>query len=113
MTESAPLHTVRQDLLTRRRSLAVKLAELMAPPDDSVGVGFGKRIGDGTTEAVDRISSTLTARSINDSIKEIDAVIDSIDAGTYGLCEVCGDTIPAERLAARPSSLRCVGCASG
>jgi len=83
----------------------------MAPPEGGVGVGFGKRIGDGTTEAVERISSTLTARSIDQSIRDIDAVIQRIDGGAYGVCEACGKDIPAARMEARPASVRCVDCA--
>lgn len=103
---------IRKNLLKRRASLAAKLDELMEPPVGGVGVGFGKRVGDGTTEAVERISSTLTARSINQSIVEIDAVLERIDSGAYGTCDACGTAIPPERLEARPSSVMCVGCAA-
>lgn len=75
-------------------------------------MSFGKRVGDGTTEAVERISSTATARSIAASISDIDAALASIEAGTYGVCEVCGRAIPAARLEARPATTRCVDCAS-
>jgi DnaK suppressor protein len=39
------------------------------------------------------------------------AALDALDrwaAGNYGVCEVCGRPIPAERLAVRPSTTRCV-----
>ena len=102
----------RAELVKRRASLEEKLAELTAPPEAGVGVGFGKRVGDGTTEAVERISLTLTARSIHASINKIDAVIAKIDEGTYGVCEVCGMSIPKARMDARPASTRCVDCAA-
>ena len=35
-----------------------------------------------------------------------------IDAGTYELCESCGDPIGEGRLAALPTASRCVSCAS-
>ncbi|MPZ88280.1 MAG: hypothetical protein GEU81_09435 [Nitriliruptorales bacterium] len=31
-----------------------------------------------------------------------------MDAGTYGVCEVCGRPIPEARMEARPMSTRCV-----
>lgn len=103
--------TTRAELLARRHSLALQLEAMTAPPESGAGISFGKRVGDGTTEAVERISSTLTARSTAASIAEIDTALERIDAGTYGVCASCGTEIPRERLEARPSSLMCVACA--
>ena len=75
-------------------------------------MSFGKRVGDGTTEAVERLSTTATARSIAASIKDIDAALAKIDAGTYGICDSCGDTIGEARLDALPASSLCVDWAS-
>lgn len=102
---------VRNSLEGQRTQLEAKLAELMAPPEQSIGVGFGKRVGDGTTEAVERISTTATARSISGSIKAIDEALGRISDGTYGVCDICDSEISEARLEARPSSLRCVTCA--
>ncbi len=38
---------------------------------------------------------------------EILAAIGRVDAGTYGTCTVCGDTIEEERLAINPASNTC------
>lgn len=75
-------------------------------------MGFGKRVGDGTTEAVERLATTATARSIAASIADIDRALGKLDAGTYGVCESCGVTIPETRLDALPATTRCVACAS-
>lgn len=95
-------------LVVRRSELAAELARLTAPPDEAAVVAFGKRVGDGTTEAVERISSTLTARSIAASLAEVDRALEKADAGTFGTCDVCGDPIPVERLEARPFTSRCI-----
>ncbi|WP_375384510.1 TraR/DksA family transcriptional regulator [uncultured Microbacterium sp.] len=34
-----------------------------------------------------------------------------MDAGNYGVCEICGSEIPRDRLRARPAAARCVRCA--
>lgn len=99
-------------LIDRRAELAVELDHLTQPPPEGSSVSFGKRIGDGTAEAVERLATTATARSISRSINDIDAALREIEAGTYGICEVCGMSIPAERLEARPATTRCVSCAS-
>lgn len=43
---------------------------------------------------------------------EIDVALAGVDAGTYGVCAVCGERIPLGRLDARPTATLCVGCAS-
>lgn len=45
-------------------------------------------------------------RGLRDAIRRI-------DAGTYGICTVCGGAIGDARLAALPSSTTCVECAAG
>lgn len=95
-------------LARRREELAADLARLTAPPDEAAVVAFGKRVGDGTTEAVERISTTLTARSIAASLAEIDRALEKVDAGTFGICDVCGTAIAVERLEARPYTSRCI-----
>src|SRR5947208_1531983 len=62
------------DLLRRRRlDLEGELRLLTERPVDAMpAVSFGKRIGDGTTEAVERINQTAAARSISASAKEVE-----------------------------------------
>lgn len=33
-----------------------------------------------------------------------------VDAGTYGLCVICGTPLPEGRLEARPEAARCMAC---
>jgi DnaK suppressor protein len=44
------------------------------------------------------------------TIDEIDAALDRIAEGTYGVCVHCGVDIPAERLEFRPFAAGCVTC---
>jgi DnaK suppressor protein len=44
-------------------------------------------------------------------VHRIDEALERIEAGTYGACSVCGETITPERLEVRPLSIRCVRCA--
>jgi DnaK suppressor protein len=43
-------------------------------------------------------------------LKKIDAALDRIDNGEYGVCEQCGDEISPARLEARPVSTLCISC---
>lgn len=41
-------------------------------------------------------------------LSEIDAALDRVEAGSYGLCETCNDAIEADRLAADPLARFCL-----
>lgn len=103
---------LRQRLANRRSELSAELDRLTEPPEEGASVGFGKRIGDGTTEAVERLSTTATARSLATSIADLDRALAKLEAGTYGTCDTCGEEIGEARLEARPATSLCVSCAS-
>lgn len=105
-------NAIERDLRSRRRELAAELDRLTEPPEEGAAVSFGKRVGDGTTEAVERLATTATARSIALSIADIDRALTKLEAGTYGLCDRCGGQISDARLEALPATSLCVGCAS-
>jgi DnaK suppressor protein len=105
--------TIRTALLARLENLDEELAELTAVPrDPATAVSFGKRIGDGTTEAIDRMTKVGTAEQLAVMRTDVVRALEKIEEGTYGLCDRCGASIPDERLEARPWSVRCVSCAS-
>jgi len=101
---------IEQMLRERRGELAAELERLTAPPEAGATVGFGKRIGDGTTEAVERLATTATARSIAQSIADVDRALAKTADGTYGTCDDCGSPIPEARLRAMPATALCVNC---
>lgn len=100
-------------LETRRADLRRELERLTAPPEQGVGVGFGKRVGDGTTEAVERLATTAAARAIHRSLLDVERALQRVAEGTYGFCEQCGAKIPEARMEALPATTRCVACAAG
>jgi DnaK suppressor protein len=50
------------------------------------------------------------AVSLLQTIDEVDAALDRIAEGTYGVCVHCGVDIPLERLEFRPFAAGCVAC---
>ncbi|MFO7299462.1 MAG: TraR/DksA C4-type zinc finger protein [Actinomycetes bacterium] len=46
------------------------------------------------------------------ALEEIEAALERIDAGVYGLCERCQAPISVARLEVMPQTPFCVGCAS-
>jgi len=45
-----------------------------------------------------------------DELRRIDSALARINEGSYGQCETCGQEIPAARLQAEPTALRCLQC---
>jgi DnaK suppressor protein len=44
-------------------------------------------------------------------LADIDAALQRIEDGSYGVCVTCGEDISEQRLAVRPESFECVECA--
>jgi len=104
---------IRRELEERLAALDDELGELTAVPrDPAAAVSFGKRIGDGTTEAVDRLTKVGAAEQLAAMRADVARALEKLDDGTYGLCDRCGMLIADERLEARPWSVLCVRCAS-
>ncbi len=57
-------------------------------------------------------ASALLAQSTA-GLAQIDAALGRIEAGTYGLCQVCGDEIAEARLEARPWTPYCIRHTAG
>jgi DnaK suppressor protein len=106
------LDAVRKLLQERRAQLDQELSELTKPPEAGSNLSFGKRIGEGTTAAVERISSTAAARSIAAALSDVDRALEKVEDGTYGRCDACARAIGADRLDAIPSATLCVACAA-
>ena len=49
-------------------------------------------------------------RYIIDRRAQLEHAIERLDAGIYGVCESCGNAIPAERLELFPAATTCVRC---
>ncbi|MGD2150035.1 MAG: TraR/DksA C4-type zinc finger protein [Desulfobacterales bacterium] len=43
-------------------------------------------------------------------IRKIKRALDSLEDGTFGICELCGKEISMERLKVRPVTLHCIKC---
>ena len=105
------LDAFRTRLLERRAVLAQKLGALSAAPERGSGISFGKRIGDGTIEAVSKLTEIGVGRSMETEAESLERALVKLDEGTYGICDNCGEPIPVKRLEARPESVLCVRCA--
>lgn len=103
---------VRTRLGHRRVELLEQLGELEKPSADAGGISFGKRVGEGTSLAVERLSQVAVHDRLRDVLADVIRAEAKLDEGTYGSCDVCGAPIGKERLEALPWATHCVNCAA-
>ena len=108
---SVDLAEVEDQLRAEHAELRERISELARPPERGSQVSFGKRIGDGTTEAISRLTEVGVHANLVESERRVSRALEKIADGTYGECDSCGATIPAGRLHAVPQSVLCVECA--
>jgi DnaK suppressor protein len=101
----ASLTAVRDDLENRAAALR---AGANVP---SGGISFGKRVGEGTSIAIERFADVAIHDQIIQQLAAVDAALVRVAEGSYGVCEVCRRRIAPERLEAIPWAATCVSCA--
>lgn len=99
-------------LETQRAELESELERLTSTRSEAGGISFGKRVGEGTSIAVDRLSSVAAHDRLRQKLSSVHRAQQKLVEGTYGSCDVCGEPIPADRLEALPYAVRCVHHAS-
>ena len=109
--DEAELTAVRDALRERAEALEARIAGMAKPPERGSGIGFGKRVGDGTTEAVRRLTEVGVGTSLEVSHARVLRALEKLDEGTYGTCDACGRPIAPARLRFSPESVLCIDCA--
>ena len=66
---------------------------------------------EGATVAFERAQVVALLAQSRSRLDDIDRAVQRCERGSYGICEGCGEAIPAERLAARPATRICLRCA--
>ena len=80
-------------------------------PSPAPGIGFGKRIGDGTSEAISRRNDIGVGNSLLVTEEKLERALAKLDEGSYGRSASCGEPIAPGRLEVAPESALCIACA--
>jgi RNA polymerase-binding protein DksA len=107
--EPTRLEQYRQLLLTRQQQLVqhiFTLEEDMEAMDADRDIERTDRVQE---EALQTALTALDEQSRRE-VEEIQAALSRLEAGTYGTCEACRETISPERLEALPMARRCIDC---
>ena len=112
------LDAQREQLVTRRAAYVTDLENLSAaaqalaegrgPVETTDEDGFGEV----DSLAAERSQLQVVAGSVQGRLDGIALALARMEAGSYGLCEDCGQAIAAVRLEVLPEAARCVSCKS-
>ncbi len=89
------------DLISEARQQMGNMTEVKETPAD---------LTDQASEEMDRNFLLRIKDRERKLILKMREAIERIDAGTFGVCEVCGESIGMERLRARPVTTQCIEC---
>lgn len=102
------MDAVRATLLAKRAELRGEMTQIEAPPGERGEISFGKRVGEGTAMAVDRLSQVAVHDKLQMMMADVDRALAKLDEGGYGTCDACGGPIGEGRLEALPWATLCV-----
>ncbi|HEX7043199.1 MAG TPA: TraR/DksA C4-type zinc finger protein [Burkholderiales bacterium] len=102
-----------QRLHTRRRELLDAIGARVSETERNDFTELLGRVRDSGEESVAEFFAsanlTMLDREVNE-LRDVEAALARIAAGTYGKCEECGGDIDKARLEAYPTATRCVEC---
>jgi len=102
---------IRSQLAKQQADLTAELERMSAPPEETGNISFGKRVGEGTSMAVDRLVQVETYDQLRALLGDVNRALEKLGEGSYGVCDRCGTEIPPERLEILPWAVVCVRCA--
>lgn len=71
---------------------------------------YRDHMGDQGSATFERELDMTLEENVREQLKEVRRAIDRVNAGDYGVCEVCRDDIPADRLDVMPTAVLCRAC---
>ena len=100
---------VKEELLRRRAELLREVSESYATCRE-LGQDGVADISDMSANAYSRDVLFNLSEAQRQQIRDIDAALERIDNGQYGICVNCGEEIAQRRLEVRPFSRYCIDC---
>ncbi len=108
--------TQAKKLLTEeKQTLEVELSSIARPDSQNAEHWLAKQAESEEAEFRDEVADRMEEQDDRDATitplekrwHEVKAALARLEAGTYGLCQVCGQTIEADRLTANPAATTC------
>jgi DnaK suppressor protein len=104
MPDQSTLSTLRGQLEGERARLTAQISSL--GHDESLA--YDENFADSGQVAAEQGENKALLNQLNEQLDEVNRALAKVDAGTYGLCERCGEPIAEARLEAMPATRYCI-----
>jgi len=112
-SERRDMKLLKEVLQRRRKDLEQEVKDVSGRDKDAPFRALAGEVSDAGDESVARTlidtDHAAVSRDLGE-IRAIDAALERIGSGEYGLCTACGEQIAHDRLLATPSAARCFPC---
>ena len=71
---------------------------------------FSVHMADAGTDSFEQEKNYILMGRESDYYKNLEIALDRIDDGIFGICKICSELIPEERMMEVPNATKCVGC---
>ena len=71
---------------------------------------FSVHMADAGTDSHEQEKNFMLMNRESDYFKNLKVALDRIQQGTFGVCKICDDLIPEERMMEVPNATKCVKC---
>jgi DnaK suppressor protein len=72
--------------------------------------GLGNHLGDDGSSVMEQERISTVSADLHEVLQQVNAALERMDQGTYGVCQRCGKPINPERLEAFPYVTYCIDC---
>lgn len=107
--ENKLIEKIKEELLLKRKEIAGDVVNLRRE-SFSLGGDGGEDVGDDAANDYTRQVLLGMSERERTILQEVDAALDRIDDGIFGVCETCGEEISDARLKIVPYASLCVEC---
>ena len=114
----AKLNQFRKSIEKRMEEIAEDMGDIhdgiLDNGNDSEGSSqesvFSVHMADAGTDSFEQEKNYLLMGRESDYYKNLEVALYRIDDGIFGICKICEELIPEERMLEVPNATKCVGC---
>lgn len=103
------MEAAKEKLLRLRKEVLLEVSQINSASRE-LGQESVSDIGDISSNTYNRDVLLNLSENQRQKVRDIDAALDRIDKGEYGICLRCEEEIDPRRMAVRPFSRYCIDC---
>jgi len=112
--DQATINQIKQELIARKENIENELKQITEEGDNETlstkFPDFGDKPDENAQEIGEYTTNLATDKVLESTLRDINASLERIEKGEYGICKYCGKEIGKKRLLARPVASACIEC---